>query len=145
MPENYTPPGSSVVYTVPEGTDTADGPKAFQEFADSVYVAHDALIVSDHFANYTLADYDEGTMLAVDTTAAWADVTVTVPDNATVPLRVGFVVAVANVGDGGFKVKLAKGSGVVIQDQGFLAVEDYRITTLVKISTDFWLVQAGAA
>ena len=145
MPENYTPPGSSVIYTVPKGTDTADGPKAFQEFADSVDVAYDALTVSDHLADWTLADFDEGTMLAVDTVAANADVTVTVPDDATVPLRVGFTVAVANVGGWGFKVKLAKGPGVIIQDQGFLQVEDYRITTLVKISANFWLVQAGSA
>ena len=145
MPENYTPSGSSVIYTVPQGTDTADGPKAFQDFADSVYVAYDSLMVSEHFADVTLAAHDEGTMLAVDTVAANADVTVTVPDNATVPLPVGFTVAVANLGGGGFKVKLAKGPGVVIQDQGFLQVEDYRITTLVKISTNFWLVQAGSA
>ena len=145
MAESYTPPGSSTAYTVPELTDPADAPQAFRDFADSVQNVADMLTVSDHLADWTLADFDEGTLLAVDTVAAAADVTLTVPDNATVPLPVGFTVAVANLGGGGFKVKLAKGPGVIIQDQGFLQVEDYRITTLVKVATNSWLVQAGSA
>ena len=145
MAESYSPPGSSTAYTVPELTDPADAPQAFRDFADSVQSVADMLTVTDVAADMTLAAGDEGTMLSVDTATAAADVTITVPDNATVALPVGFTVAVANVGGGGFKVKLTKGQGVVIQDQGFLQVEDYRITTLVKISENFWLVQAGSA
>ena len=145
MAESYIPTGSSTAYTVPELTDPADAPQAFRDFADSVQNVADTLTVADVAANMTLAASDDCTMLSVDTALAAADVTVTVPDNATVPLPVGFTVAVANLGGGGFKVKLAKGPGVVIQDQGFLSVEDYRITTLVKVTTDSWLVQAGSA
>ena len=104
MAESYTPPGSSTAYTVPELTDPADAPQAFRDFADSVQNVADMLTVSDHLADWTLADFDEGTLLAVDTVAAAADVTVTVPDNATVPLPVGFSVVVANLGGGGFMV-----------------------------------------
>ena len=143
MAESYTPPGMSVAYTVPELSDPADAPQAFRDFADSISGVSDTLSVLPLAVNTTLSAGEDGYLLTVDTSGG--DIEVTVPANASVPLPVGYVVAVANLGGSTNVVKIKKGTGVNIQDQGFLQVEDYRITTLVKVSTDFWLVQAGSA
>ena len=143
MAESYTPPGMSVAYTVPELSDPADAPQAFRDFADSISGVSDTVSVLPLAVNTTLSAGEEGYLLSVDTSGG--DIEVTVPDNASVPLPVGYVVAIANLGGSTNVVKIKKGTGVNIQDQGFLQVEDYRISTLVKVSTDFWLVQAGSA
>jgi hypothetical protein len=133
----------SVAYTVPELSDPADAPQAFRDFADSISGVSDTLSVLPLAVNTTLSAGEDGYLLTVDTSGG--DIEVTVPDNASVPLPVGYVVAIANLGGSTNVVKIKKGTGVNIQDQGFLQVEDYRITTLVKVSTDFWLLQAGSA
>ena len=145
MAESYTPSGSSASYTVPELTDPADAPQAFRDFSDSIADPNDTLTIIGATDHVTLEANDDGAMLACDTVVKGGNIEVTVPANSSVALPVGFVVALSNLGGGGHQVKIKKGTGVVIQDQGFLQVEDYRTSVLVKVSTDFWLVQAGSA
>lgn len=46
MPQEYTPSGSPIAYTVPAYADVVDGPTAFKSFADDVYSGLAAKIAS---------------------------------------------------------------------------------------------------
>jgi len=61
VPQEYTPSGSSVAYTVPDYTDVIDGPQAWKSFADDVYAgaaaaaAGKADVVSETITDLTIS------------------------------------------------------------------------------------------
>jgi hypothetical protein len=145
VPEPYTPPGSTVAYVVPTLDDPADGPRDFRQFADSIPpFAGPALPIHKVSADYTLTKDDMSGIVQFDTTAG--DLKVTVPADADMVVPVGSVVVVSNVGSTRKKkVSIIPASGVTVKDPADRDVQQYNMVSLIKIDTNFWLINAGSS
>jgi hypothetical protein len=68
MPQEYTPSGSPIAYTVPAYADVVDGPTAFKSFADDVYTGLAAkydIVNADTSTFFTVGRYSAGFPVAI--------------------------------------------------------------------------------
>ena len=137
MPENYTPPGSTVDYVVPSGSDTADGPQAFKDFADSMPATNNSITVNTSTTSVTLAAGDSGTIIAMEPSSG--DLNVTIPAG----LPAGTNVVVAHTGPSATAVVKLVPSGTTVHDTTLLRINQYRMFTLLHLGGDVWVVGSG--
>ena len=88
-------------------------------------------------ASYTLANYDNGKFITMDSAS---NITLTIPTNATVAFPVGTVITVVRTNTG--KVNIAGSGGVTVNsaDGDLYLRARYSAATLTKTATDTWLV-----
>lgn len=142
MPEPYTPPNSSVTYMVPSLDEPADGPKAFKDFADTIPALGGPINPITYVtSNYTITQDNVGGLVVGDPSTA--DFTVTIPSDQSVPIAQGYSLAIVNMGnrDGG-QIRLVGGNGVVFLGNG-RTIGRARVTVLVKLNANTWLISAG--
>lgn len=142
MGQPYTPPNSTVTYVVPSADESADGPKAFKEFADTIPALGGPISpITRVDADHTITQGDVGGLVVCDTTAS--DLTLHIENDLTVPVLTGYAVAVVNAGKrNGGQVRIKGGDFVVFVGNG-RTVERARVSVFTKIAPNTWLITAG--
>jgi hypothetical protein len=96
---------------------------------------------TDTSTGYTLVLDDAGRQVTMSNASAS---TLTVPPNSSVAFAVGTRVQVIQLGAGA--VTLTAGSGVTVSSLATsLAMSQYQVATLIKIATNTWVANLGAA
>lgn len=91
--------------------------------------------------SYTLVLTDAGKQVTMSNASAS---TLTVAPNSSVAFATGVIIKVIQLGAGA--VTLTAGSGVTISSNATsLAMTQYQVATLIKIGTDTWVANLGAA
>lgn len=148
MPQEYTPGGSSVAYTIPAYGDTIDAVAVFQAFATDVAAGLSALeadvaasaragFTQSTAASYTLVLTD-ASKIAVEVNNASAN-TLTIPLNAAVAFPVGTEITIVQTGGG--QVSIGATGGVTLNSAGgYLKIaSQWSAVTLIKRATDTWV------
>jgi hypothetical protein len=91
--------------------------------------------------SYTLVLADAGKQVTMTNASAS---TLTVPPNASIAFDIGVRIQVIQLGAGA--VTLTAGAGVTISSLATsLTMAQYQVATLIKIATDIWVANLGAA
>jgi hypothetical protein len=91
--------------------------------------------------SYTLVLTDSGKQVTMTNASAS---TLTVPPNASIAFAVGVRIQVIQLGAGA--VTLTAGAGVTISSLATsLTMAQYQVATLIKIATNIWVANLGAA
>ena len=131
MPELYPDPVEGP-YTVPSGTDIADGPQAFRDFADSLGGLSDTLEIVEIAGDHTATAVEMGSLF---TYSGLDSPTLTI-DAGLAP--VGSVFAVANLSD-------AADSAITVETPNLTeAVGQYAITSFTQVAVDKWIPNGGS-
>jgi hypothetical protein len=131
MPELY-PDAVEGPYTVPSGTDIADGPQAFRDFADSLGGLSDTLEVFELAGDHTVSAVEMGGLF----THSGSGMTLTIEEDAH---PVGSVCAVSNLSD--------EADAVVTVETPNLteAVGQYAIMSFTQVQQNVWIPNGGGA
>ena len=130
MPELY-PDAAEGPYTVPSGTDIADGPQAFRDFADSLGGLSDTLEVFELAGDHTVTAVEMGGLF----THSGSGMTLTIEEDAH---PVGSVCAVSNLS--------AEADAVVTVETPNLteSVGQYAITSFTQVQQNVWIPNGGS-
>jgi hypothetical protein len=131
MPELY-PDAVEGPYTVPSGTDIADGPQAFRDFADSLGGLSDTLEVFELQSDHTVTAVEMGGLF----THSGSGMTLTVESGVH---PVGSVMAVSNLSD--------EADAVITVETPNLTetVGQYAIMSFTQVAVDVWVPNGGGA
>jgi len=132
MPELYPDPVEGP-YTVPSGTDIADGPQAFRDFADSLGGLSDTLEIVEIAGDHTATAVEMGSLF---TYSGLDSPTLTITDGLA---PVGSVFAVSNLSD-------AADSAVTVETPNLTeTVGQYAIVSFTQVAVDVWIPNGGGA
>ena len=132
MPELYPDPVEGP-YTVPSGTDIADGPQAFRDFADSLGGLSDTLEIVEIAGDHTATAVEMGSLF---TYSGLDSPTLTI-DAGLAP--VGSVFAVSNLSD-------AADSALTVDTPNLTeTVGQYAIMSFTQVAVDVWVPNGGGA
>jgi hypothetical protein len=131
MPELY-PDAVDGPYTVPSGTDIADGPQAFRDFADSLGGLSDVLEVFDLAGDHAATAVEIGGLF----THSGTGMTLTIADGL---VPVGSVFAVSNLSD-------EADAAVTVETPNLTeTVAQYAIMSFTQVQQDVWIPNGGGS
>jgi hypothetical protein len=131
MPELY-PDAVEGPYTVPSGTDIADGPQAFRDFADSLGGLSDVLEIVEITGDHTATAVEMGGLF---TYSGMDSPTLTIVEDLA---PVGSVFAMSNLSD-------AADSAVTVDTPNLTeSVGQYAIMSFTQVAPNVWVPNGGA-